>query len=55
MLMKILCILVLELLKIRKQEDEEDERDFEEGLKDIAENGTISWEEIKKEMKKDVV
>ncbi|BDA66330.1 hypothetical protein CAL7716_004960 [Calothrix sp. PCC 7716] len=45
---------VLELLKIRKQEDEEDERDFEEGLKDIAENGTISWEEIKKEMKKDV-
>lgn len=45
---------ILELLKIRKREDEEDERDFEEGLKDIAENGTISWEEIKKDIRRDV-
>ncbi|MBW4614298.1 MAG: hypothetical protein KME21_13700 [Desmonostoc vinosum HA7617-LM4] len=36
---------ILELLKIRKQEDEEDEIDFEEGLRDIAENGTLTWEE----------
>lgn len=45
---------ILELLLIRKQEDEEDERDFEEGLEDIAKNGTISWEEIKQNLKKDV-
>ncbi len=45
---------ILELLLIRKQEDEEDEIDFEEGLKDIAKNGTISWEEIKKDIRKDV-
>ncbi|NJM22702.1 MAG: hypothetical protein HC907_30370 [Richelia sp. SM1_7_0] len=45
---------ILELLLIRKQEDEEDERDFEEGLKDVAKNGTFSWEEIKQNLKKDV-
>ncbi|MDZ8258406.1 hypothetical protein [Nostoc sp. ChiQUE01b] len=36
---------ILSLLKIRKQEDELDERDFEEGLKDIVENGTLTWSE----------
>ncbi|MCC5618503.1 hypothetical protein LC605_26135 [Nostoc sp. CHAB 5836] len=36
---------ILLLLKIRKQEDELDERDFEEGLKDIEENGTLTWSE----------
>ncbi|MCC5635596.1 hypothetical protein LC593_06980 [Nostoc sp. CHAB 5844] len=36
---------ILTLLKIRKQEDEADEIDFEEGLKDIAENGTLTWSE----------
>ncbi|WP_414568772.1 hypothetical protein [Nostoc sp. CCY 9925] len=36
---------ILELLKIRKQEDESDEIEFEEGLKDIAENGTLTWSE----------
>jgi hypothetical protein len=46
---------VLELLKIRRLEDDEDEKDFEEGLKDIAENGTVPWEEIKKEMRKDAL
>jgi hypothetical protein len=41
---------ILELLKVRKEEDEEDEREFEEGLKDIAENGTLTWEEYKREI-----
>ncbi|MDM9382612.1 MULTISPECIES: hypothetical protein [unclassified Chlorogloeopsis] len=45
---------ILELLKIRNQEDKEDEREFEEGLKDIAENGTIPWEEIKRNMKRNI-
>lgn len=36
---------ILSLLKIRKQEDESDEKDFEEGLKDIGENGTLTWSE----------
>lgn len=36
---------ILSLLKISKQEDESDERDFEEGLKDIVENGTLTWSE----------
>ncbi|QMS90429.1 hypothetical protein HUN01_23655 [Nostoc edaphicum CCNP1411] len=36
---------ILSLLKIRKQEDESDEIDFEDGLKDIAENGTLTWSE----------
>ncbi|QMS90434.1 hypothetical protein HUN01_23695 [Nostoc edaphicum CCNP1411] len=36
---------ILSLLEIRKQEDESDERDFEEGLKDIVENGTLTWSE----------
>jgi hypothetical protein len=41
---------ILELLKIRKQEDESDERDFEEGLKDIAKNGTLTWSEHQQEI-----
>ncbi|MDZ8105398.1 MAG: hypothetical protein RM338_07180 [Nostoc sp. DedQUE12a] len=36
---------ILALLEIRKQEDELDEIEFEEGLKDIAENGTLTWSE----------
>ncbi|MEH2149963.1 hypothetical protein [Nostoc sp.] len=36
---------ILSMLKIRKQEDEVDERDFEEGLKDIVENSTLTWSE----------
>ncbi|MBD2529897.1 hypothetical protein H6G97_10090 [Nostoc flagelliforme FACHB-838] len=36
---------ILSLLEICKQEDESDERDFEEGLKDIVENGTLTWSE----------
>ncbi|MDF5714370.1 MAG: hypothetical protein PUP93_10870 [Rhizonema sp. NSF051] len=40
---------VLELL-----EDEKDLRDYDQGTEDIRINGTVSWEEIKKEMKKHV-
>ncbi|MDF5730879.1 MAG: hypothetical protein PUP92_23415 [Rhizonema sp. PD38] len=40
---------VLELL-----EDEKDLRDYDQGTEDIKINGTVSWEEIKKEMKKHV-
>ncbi|MBN3898840.1 MAG: hypothetical protein HWQ41_27280 [Nostoc sp. NOS(2021)] len=36
---------ILSLLKISKQEDDSDEIDFEEGLKDIAVNGTLTWSE----------
>lgn len=41
---------VLELLKIRKTEDEEDIRDIQTAKEDIKINGTVSWEEIKKEI-----
>ena len=40
---------VLELL-----EDEKDLRDYDLAIEDIKINGTVPWEEIKKEMKKDV-
>ncbi|OUL30854.1 hypothetical protein BV378_02990 [Nostoc sp. RF31YmG] len=41
---------VLELL-----EDEEDIRDARADLEDIKINGGIPWEEIKRDMKKDIV
>ncbi len=40
---------VLEML-----EDEKDLRDYDLAIEDIKINGTVPWEEIKKEMKKDV-
>ena len=40
---------VLELL-----EDEKDLIDYDLAIKDIKINGTVPWEEIKKEIKKDV-
>ncbi|BAY75252.1 hypothetical protein NIES25_16700 [Nostoc linckia NIES-25] len=46
---------ILELLnKIDAQEDEEDIRDAYAELEDIKINGGIPWEEIKRDMKKDV-
>lgn len=43
------------LLKtIDDQEDEEDLKAIQEAREDIRINGTVSWEEIKNEMKKDV-
>ncbi|MBD2776064.1 hypothetical protein [Iningainema tapete] len=42
------------LKKIDDEEDEEDLRDIKEAREDITINGTVSWEEIKNEMKKDV-
>jgi len=46
---------ILELLnKIDAQEDEEDIRDARAELEDIKINGGIPWEEIKRDMKKDV-
>jgi hypothetical protein len=43
------------LLKtIDDQEDEEDLKAIQEAREDIRINGTVSWEEIKNEIKKDV-
>ncbi|MGB3653400.1 MAG: hypothetical protein WBA41_19575 [Rivularia sp. (in: cyanobacteria)] len=43
------------LLKtIDDQEDEEDLKAIQEAREDIRINGTVTWEEIKNEMKKDV-
>ena len=43
------------LLKtIDDQEDEEDLKAIQEARENIRINGTVSWEEIKNEMKKDV-
>ncbi len=43
------------LLKtIDEQEDEEDLKAIQEAREDIRINGTVSWEEIKNEIKKDV-
>ena len=45
---------------LKKNEDEEDEDDlnaYDEAKEDIGKNGTVSWEEVKKELsgiKKDV-
>lgn len=43
------------LKKIEEDEDEDDIRAYDEGKEDIRINGTVSWEEVKKEMKKEVV
>lgn len=43
------------LKKIEEEEDEDDIRAYDEGKEDIRINGTVSWEEVKKEMKKEVV
>lgn len=45
------------LKKIDDEEDEDDLKAYDEAKEDIRKNGTISWEEVKKEilgMKKDV-
>ncbi|MGB3639859.1 MAG: hypothetical protein WBA39_20130 [Rivularia sp. (in: cyanobacteria)] len=43
------------LLKtIDDQEDQEDLKAIQEAREDIRINGTVTWEEIKNEMKKDV-
>lgn len=43
------------LLKtIDEQEDEEDLKAIQEAREDIRINGTVSWEKIKNEIKKDV-
>ncbi|MDZ7961509.1 MAG: hypothetical protein RMY34_27130 [Aulosira sp. DedQUE10] len=42
------------LKRIDDQEDEEDLRDIKEAREDIRINGTVAWEEIKNDMKKDV-
>lgn len=42
------------LKKIDAQDDEEDLKAIQEAREDIRINGTISWEEIKNEIKKDV-
>ncbi|MUG92709.1 hypothetical protein F7734_09690 [Scytonema sp. UIC 10036] len=41
---------VIELLDIRKAEDLEDIKALHEGREDIKKNGTIPWEEIKREL-----
>ncbi|WP_088242606.1 hypothetical protein [Calothrix rhizosoleniae] len=42
------------LKKIEDEEDEEDLKAYDEAKEDIQINGTIPWEKVKKEMKKDV-
>lgn len=45
------------LKKIEDEEDEDDLKAYDEAKEDIRKNGTIPWEEVKKEilgMKKDV-
>lgn len=41
---------VLELLHIRKAEDEEDIKAIHKGREDIKKNGSIPWEQVKKEL-----
>jgi hypothetical protein len=41
---------VIELLDIRKAEDEEDIKALREGREDIKKNGTIPWEQVKREL-----
>ncbi|BAZ15902.1 hypothetical protein NIES4071_77750 [Calothrix sp. NIES-4071] len=43
------------LKRIDDEEEEDDLRAYDEGKEDIRLNGTVSWEEVKKEMKKEVV
>jgi nucleotide-binding universal stress UspA family protein len=42
------------LKKIDEEEDEEDLKAIKEAREDIRINGTVPWEEIQNEMKKDV-
>jgi hypothetical protein len=41
---------VIELLDIRKAEDKEDIKSLYEGREDIKKNGTIPWEQVKREL-----
>jgi len=42
------------LKKIEDEDDEDDLKVYDEVKKDIQINGTIPWEQVKKEMKQDV-
>ncbi|NEU75139.1 hypothetical protein PI95_021905 [Hassallia byssoidea VB512170] len=48
-----------EIFALLKRIDEEEEQDdlkaYDEAKEDIRINGTMSWEEVKKELKKEVV
>lgn len=41
---------VIELLDIRKKEDLEDIKAMQEGREDIKTNGSIPWEQVKREL-----
>ncbi|MCC5640766.1 hypothetical protein LC593_34055 [Nostoc sp. CHAB 5844] len=41
---------VIELLDIRKAEDQEDIKALHEGREDIEKNGSIPWEQVKREL-----
>jgi hypothetical protein len=43
------------LKRIDEEEEEDDLKAYDDAKKDIQINGTILWEEVKKEMKKEVV
>lgn len=46
---------ILALLeRIEEAEEEEDLKAYDEGKEDIRVNGTVSWEEVKKEINKEV-
>lgn len=46
---------ILALLKrIDEEEEQDDLRAYDKGKEDIRINGTVSWEEVKREMNKDV-
>ncbi|WP_026736326.1 hypothetical protein [Fischerella sp. PCC 9605] len=42
------------LKRIEDEEDEEDLKAYDAAKEDIRINGTVSWEQIKQELKKDV-
>lgn len=42
------------LQRIEEEEEEEDLKAYDEGQEDIRVNGTVSWEEVKKEINKEV-
>ncbi|MEA5593148.1 hypothetical protein [Rivularia sp. UHCC 0363] len=44
---------VIELLDIRKAEDEEDIKAIQENREDIKRNGSIPWEQVKRELDSD--
>ena len=43
------------LKRIDEEEEEDDLKAYDEAKEDIQINGTVSWEEVKKEMKKETV